>query len=60
MNAAADVNGQRLVILVADAETELDSVFASLQSQHIDALLVTTSPTYEGRRQQLVTLAERY
>jgi putative tryptophan/tyrosine transport system substrate-binding protein len=54
------VNGQRLVFLVADAETELDSVFASLQSQHIDALLVTTSPSYEGRRQQLVALAERY
>jgi putative ABC transport system substrate-binding protein len=35
-------------------------VFASLQSRHIDALLVTTNPSYEGRRQQLVALAERY
>jgi putative tryptophan/tyrosine transport system substrate-binding protein len=60
MNAAAEVNGQQLAILNADAETELDSVFASLQSQHIDALLVTISPSYEGRRQQLVALAERY
>ena len=60
MNAAADVNGQRLVILNAGTEAELELVFASLQSQHIDALLVTTNPIYEGRRQQLVALAERY
>ena len=60
MNAAADVNGQRLVILNAGTEAELELVFASLQSQHIDALLVTTNPSYEGRRQQLVALAERY
>jgi putative ABC transport system substrate-binding protein len=60
MNAAADVNGQRLVILNASTEAELELVFASLQSQHIDALLVTTNPIYEGRRQQLVALAERY
>ena len=60
MNAAADVNGQQLVILNASTEAELKLVFASLQSQHIDALLVTTNPIYEGRRQQLVALAERY
>ena len=60
MNAAADVNGQRLVIREASTEAKLESVFASLQSQHIDALLVTTNPSYEGRRQQLVALAERY
>jgi putative tryptophan/tyrosine transport system substrate-binding protein len=60
MDAAADVNGQRLVILNASTEAELKLVFASLQSQHIDALLVTTNPIYEGRRQQLVALAERY
>ena len=41
-------------------EAELKLVFASLQSQHIEALLVTTNPIYEGRRQQLVALAERY
>ena len=60
MDAAANVNGQRLVILNVSTEAELKLVFASLQSQHIDALLVTTNPIYEGRRQQLVALAERY
>jgi len=60
MKTAADVNGQRLVTLDAGTEAELESVFASLQSQHVDALLLTTNPSYEGRRQQIVALAERY
>ena len=60
MRAAADVNGQRLVVLNADSEAEIDSAFASLESQHIEAVLVTTNPFYEGRRQQLVALAQRY
>jgi putative ABC transport system substrate-binding protein len=59
MKAAADTNGQRLTILDASTEEEIESTFASLQSKHIDAVLVTTSPFYEGRRNQLVLLAER-
>jgi putative ABC transport system substrate-binding protein len=60
MKAAADVNKQRLVILDTGTEAELESTFASLQSQRIDALLITTNPFYEGRRDQLVALAKRY
>jgi putative ABC transport system substrate-binding protein len=60
MYAAADVNGQRLVVLNAGTEAELEATFASLQSQHIGALLVTTNPFYEGLRQQIVALAGRY
>ena len=60
MNAAADVNGQRLIILDAGTDAELESTFASLQSRRIGALLVTTSPFYEGRRQHIVALAKRY
>jgi putative tryptophan/tyrosine transport system substrate-binding protein len=60
MKAAADANGQQLVLLEAGTDAELQTTFASLQSQHIDALLVTANPFYEGRRLQLVTLAERY
>ncbi len=60
MQRAAQINAQHLVILDAGTTNELDSVFASLQSQHIDAVLVTTNPFYEGRREQLVALAERY
>jgi putative ABC transport system substrate-binding protein len=59
MNAAAHVNAQRLVILDVGTDVELDSTFASIQSQRIDAVLVTTNPFYEGRRQHIVALAER-
>jgi len=38
----------------------LEATFASLQSRQVDALLVTTNPFYEGRRGQIVALAERY
>jgi putative ABC transport system substrate-binding protein len=58
MNTAADSLGQRLVLFDVGTEAELQSAFASLQSQHIDALLVTTNPYFEGRREQIVALAE--
>jgi putative tryptophan/tyrosine transport system substrate-binding protein len=60
MQQAAQVNGQQLVILEAGTPDALDSAFAGLQSQHIDAVVISTNPFYEGRRQQLVALAERY
>jgi putative ABC transport system substrate-binding protein len=60
MKAAAQVNGQRLMILDASTEAEIESAFASVQPQQIDAVLVTTNPFYEGRRKQLVEIAERY
>jgi ABC-type uncharacterized transport system substrate-binding protein len=60
MKVAADANGQRLVVLEAQADADLEAAFASLQSRGIDALLVTTNPFYEGRRDHIVALATRY
>ena len=60
MQAAADTNGQRLVVLEAGTDADLEATFASLQSRGVDALLVTTNPYYEGRRNQIVALAKRY
>jgi putative tryptophan/tyrosine transport system substrate-binding protein len=60
MQAAAAANGQRLVMLNASPTTDLETVFASLKPQGVDALLVTTSPFFEGRRNELVALAQRY
>jgi putative ABC transport system substrate-binding protein len=57
MKAAADVNGQRLVVLNAGTESELASTFVSLRQQGIGALLITTNPYFEGRREQIVALA---
>ena len=58
--AAADANGQQLVVLEAETDADLEATFASLRSRQVDALLVTTNPFYEGRRGQIVALAERY
>jgi putative ABC transport system substrate-binding protein len=60
MQAAADTNGQRLVLLNASSEPELESAFASLGATGIGALLITTSPYFEGRRTQIVALAQRH
>jgi putative ABC transport system substrate-binding protein len=60
LQAAAATNGQRLVMLNASSDTDLETVFASLKPQGINALLVTTSPYFEGRRNELVALAERH
>ncbi len=60
MKAAADANGQRLVILDARTEVDIDTTFASLRSKGVDALLVTTNPFYEGRRDDIVALAKRH
>jgi putative ABC transport system substrate-binding protein len=58
--AAADANGQQLVVLEAETDADLEATFASLRSRQVDALLVTTNPFYEGRRGQIVALANRY
>ena len=60
LKAGAAASGQRLVILRAGAGADLETVFASLRPQGVDALLVTTSPYFEGRRNELVTLAQRH
>jgi putative tryptophan/tyrosine transport system substrate-binding protein len=60
MKTAADANGQRLVVLDARTEVDIDAAFASLRSKGVDALLVTTNPFYEGRRDDIVALAKRH
>ena len=59
-HAAADANGQRLVVLDARTEVDIDATFAPLRSKGVDALLVTTNPFYEGRRDDIVALANRH
>jgi putative tryptophan/tyrosine transport system substrate-binding protein len=60
LQAAATANGQRLVMLNAGSGADLETVFASLRLRGIDALLVMTSPYFEGRPNELVARAERY
>jgi len=58
MTAAAEANGQKLVVLDARTEADVDATFASLRSKGVDAVLVTTNPFYEGLREHIVGLAK--
>lgn len=60
LQVAAVANRLRLTMLNANAETDFEQVFASLKPQAIDALLVTTSPYFEGRRTELTALAQKH
>jgi putative ABC transport system substrate-binding protein len=60
MQAAAAANGQRLVMLSASSDTDFETVFTALKPQGINALLITTSPYFEGRRNDLVALAQKF
>jgi ABC-type uncharacterized transport system substrate-binding protein len=52
--------GLRLNVLKAGSESELDRAFTNLGQQRPDALLVSSSPLFESRREQLVELAARH
>ena len=57
---AASRLGVPFLVLHANAETDLDAVFADVVRQRAGALLVCASPLFFSRRQQLVMLAARH
>jgi putative tryptophan/tyrosine transport system substrate-binding protein len=59
VSAAAQGFGFHLSVLEATSESELDLVFATLSQHHADALLVSSSPFFESRRDQLAVLDAR-
>jgi putative ABC transport system substrate-binding protein len=58
MTASAEAIHQKLVVLDARTEPEIDATFASLHSKGVNALLVATNPFYEGLRDHIVALAK--
>jgi putative ABC transport system substrate-binding protein len=57
---AARTKGVQLSILKAGTEGEIDAAFPTLVQRHAGALLVTTEPFFNSRREQLVALASRH
>ena len=57
---AATHLGVQLVVLRANAESDLDAAFSTLVQQRAGALLVCGSPFFFGRREQLVGLTARH
>ena len=60
LQAASQTLQQQLVILNAKDVDEIDSIFAGLASQKVDALLVTADGFLISRRDQIIGLAARY
>jgi ABC-type uncharacterized transport system substrate-binding protein len=54
---AAQAIGQKINILNASNEREIDTAFSTLVQRGDDALLVMADPFFNGRREQLVALA---
>jgi putative tryptophan/tyrosine transport system substrate-binding protein len=52
--------GVQLVVVRANAESDFDAAFSTLVRQRAGALLVCSSPFFNGRREQLVVLAARH
>ena len=60
MEDAARSVGQRIVVVRAKNETEIDTAFATISQQRADALLVDVDAYFNSRRDQLAALAARY
>ena len=57
---AARAKGVQLHILKASTESEIDAAFASLVQQQAGALVVSSDPFFNSRREQIVALAARH
>ena len=60
IRAATDALKQRLDVLTASTENELEADFATMVQNGVGALIVLPDPFFIGRREQLVLLAARH
>jgi putative ABC transport system substrate-binding protein len=58
--AAAQVMGQKLVVDHVAADRDLDTAYAALVQQKIDAIIIQSDPLFTNQRDTLVALAARY
>ena len=57
LEAAAHTLGRQLLVLKASAESDFAAVSATLDQQHVDALVVAADPFFDDRRAQIVSVA---
>jgi putative ABC transport system substrate-binding protein len=57
IRAAADTLMQRLEVLAASTESELEAAFGMMVQHRLDALIVAPDAFFFGRREQLIQLA---
>ncbi len=60
LQAAARVLDRQLLVFKASTEGDFAAVFAAIDQQRVDALLVASDPFFDDRRTQLVSLAARH
>jgi putative tryptophan/tyrosine transport system substrate-binding protein len=60
LHKAADKLGQRIQIINASSEPEIDAAFGSIKQLQAGAILVTADPFFASRREQIVSLAAKY
>jgi putative tryptophan/tyrosine transport system substrate-binding protein len=59
LDEAARTINQKISVLKAGNDTELDAAFASLVEQKVGALLVTADPYFDTRRDRFIAFAEK-
>jgi putative ABC transport system substrate-binding protein len=60
VQAAASAIGGQIEVLTASTNREIDIAFATLVQKRADALLISPSPLFAGRRVQITSLATRH
>jgi putative ABC transport system substrate-binding protein len=58
--AAADSLGIQSIVLAAGTDADLSDVFASLDQQHVSAIVLGNDPFFGARRDQLIALAAHH
>jgi putative ABC transport system substrate-binding protein len=60
VQSAANTTGQKILIVSASSDGELDTAFTALVQQHAQALLVMSDPFLNSRLDKTIALAARY